>query len=165
MTAWTKELSRLRGLPVEKRYAMCCARLEQHPRCPQAGYLAACYEFDHGRPATAVRRMMIVHHAEPRLESAALLVFSGLNWASKREQPLLDVLVRTWDEFRRPEFDRTMIEQELLDLFADPGHGLAEVSPLARRLWRLPLATIRDQLLGVAAEQNRGAYPLLLATA
>lgn len=164
-TIWRAGLDRLRGLPPEERYCAARARLAAQPRCPVAGYLAACHEFDTGRPATAVRRMMVVHHAEPSLESAALLVFAGLNWSGRREHPLLEVLVSTWEEFRRPEFDRTPREQELLGQFAEAGQGLPQVSPLARRLWRLPLETVRVQLQEVAADQNRGAYPLLLATA
>ncbi len=162
---WRAGLERLRGLASRDRYRVARERLATEPRCPVSGYLAACHEFDSGRPAMAVRRMMVVHHAEPGLESAALLVFAGLNWSGLRERPLLEVLVSTWEEFRRPEFDRTVREQELLDAFAEAGQGLDQVSPLARRLWRLPLETVRVQLREVAAEQNRGAYPLLLATA
>ena len=54
------------------------ARLRPHPRCPVARYLLACDCFDRGRAALAVQHMMIAYHAEPDLQSAALLAFAGL---------------------------------------------------------------------------------------
>lgn len=162
---YTQLVQSLSAAPADERRRRCESRLQTEPRCPVARYLLACADFDHGRPATAVRSMMIAHHSDPALESAALLVFAGLNWIEKRHQPLLDVLVATWEEFRRPEFYRTAREKLLLDAFAEPAAGLEGVSLLARRLWRLPLGVVRGQLRDVAARHNAVEYPLLLATA
>jgi hypothetical protein len=151
--------------PAEERRRRSEARLRDDPRCPIARYVLACADFDSGRPASAVRSMMIAHHSDPALQSAALLVFAGLNWIEKRNRPLLDVLVATWEEFRRPQFDRTPREKLLLDAFAEPAEGLQGVSPLARGLWRLPLRAVREQLRDVAARHDAVEYPLLLATA
>lgn len=135
------------------------------PRCAIARYVAGCYLFDHNRPAQAVRSMMIAHHAEPAYESAALLVFAGLNWIAEPQRPLLDVLLGTWDQFRRPQFSRTAAERRLLDAFAAPMPA-TRASELTVRLWRLPLATVRAQLSEAAREDASDAYPrLLLATA
>lgn len=153
-----------RGLSGAERYQRCQQRLAVAPRCPVARYLAGCYDFDEGRPALGVRSMMIAHHCEPALESAALLVFAGLNWI-ERQAPLLEVLLATWDEFRRPQFDRTRRERMLLDAFAEPAEGVERVSPLARRIWRLPLATLRAQLREIATRTDMNQYPLLLAPA
>jgi hypothetical protein len=142
------------------------ARVAAEPRCAVTRYLLACRCIDAGGPAWAVRHLMVAHHALPALESAALLVFAGLNWIARRDEPLLPVLLETWDEFRRPEFDRTAAECALLDAFAEPAGGLAGVSALARRLWRLPIQTLRAQIR--AATTSRDAvesYPLLVATA
>ncbi len=139
--------------------------LAANPRCPVARYLAACQSFDRGRSDLAVRHMMIANHAEPQLESAALLVFAGLNWIGRRGVPLLPVLLDTWEEFRRPEFDRTRAERALLDAFADPENGLTQVSPLAGRLWRLPLQTLRAQIRQAIVSRDAGLYPLLTASA
>lgn len=148
----------------ERRRSLCFARLEEHPRCPVARFLIGCDAFDQGQPATGVRSMMIAYHADPTLESAALLVFAGLDWIQNRSRPLLDVLVRTWEEFRRPEFDRTPHERFLLDALSVPADGwLDRVSPLARRLWRLPLETIRRQLRDVAQRPEADDYPLLIS--
>lgn len=139
-------------------------RLEADPRCPAANYLLACHCFDRGRCAQAVRYMMTAHHAEPALESAALLVFAGLNWVNRRPEALLPVLLDTWEEFRRPEFDRQYKERRLLDAFARPRDELNGVSPLARRLGRLPIRTLRAQIHEALRSSNAGHYPLLLST-
>ena len=104
---------------------------------------------------------MVAHHALPQLESAALLVFAGLNWVAQRGSSLLPVLLATWEEFRRPEFDRQREERLLLDAFAQPDPGLTQVSPLARRLWRLPVQTLRAQIREAIVSRDVGLYPLL----
>ncbi|MFQ5807340.1 MAG: hypothetical protein ACE5I3_12910 [Phycisphaerae bacterium] len=140
-------------------------RLKSEPRCPVTRYLLACHCFDRRRCAQAVQHMMTAHHAEPAFESAALLVFAGLNWASQRKAACLPVLLDTWEEFRRPEFDRHRKERRLLDAFAKPREELNGVSPLARRLWRLPIRTLRAQIREAVLSPNAGQYPLLLAPA
>lgn len=139
--------------------------LETEPRCPVTHYLLACHHFERGRCAQAVRHMMIAHHAEPALESAALLVFSGLNWVNRPATELLPVLLDTWEEFRRPEFDRCGAERQLLDAFSEPRTDFNGMSPLARRLWRLPIRALRAQIRAAVRSPNTGEYPLLLATA
>jgi len=140
-------------------------RFKQEPRCPITNYLLGCHGFDRGRCAHAVRHMMTAHHAEPAFESAALLVFAGLNWISRRGEALLPVLLDTWVEFRRPEFDRHRKERRLLDAFDKPLEDYGAVSPVARRLWRLPIGTLRVQIREVVLSQNAERYPLLLAPA
>jgi len=141
------------------------ARLTDHPRCAGTRYLLGCQCLERGRPATAVRHMMVAHHAEPDLQSAALLVFSGLNWIERRGAPLLSVLLDTWNEFRRPEFDVRRRERRLLDALAESDPGLECVSPLARRLWRLPIRTLRAQIREAIVSKDAGLYPLLSAPA
>lgn len=149
----------------QQRDAWLADRLAQAPRCAVARYLAACRCFDSGRPAHAVRHMMVAHHAEPQFESAGLLVFAGLNWVSRQQQPLLAVLLATWEEFRRPEFDRRRRERALLDALAEPIDGLERLSVLARRLWRIPIQTLRHQLRAAIQSGDVAQYPVLLAPA
>jgi hypothetical protein len=151
--------------PADQFAAQLQARLAADPRCPVTRYLAACQCFDRGRSAPGVRHMMVAHHAEPQFESAALLVFAGLNWIGRRGAALLPVLLDTWEEFRRPEFDRTRQERALLDALAEPDPGLERVSLLARRLWRLPLQTLRAQIRQAIVSRDAGLYPLLTASA
>ena len=158
-------IQRYSRAPSERLPAELEAGLAIDARCPVTRYLLACQCFDRGRSALAVRHMMVAHHAEPRLQSAALLVFAGLNWISQRGATLLPVLLATWEEFRRPQFDRYGVERRLLDAFADPDPGLAQVAPLARRLWRLPIQTLRAQVREAIRSRDAGLYPLLTAPA
>ncbi len=132
-------LERYARTPADSLPGVCAAHLAEYPRCPVTRYLLGCHCFDRGRAAPGVRHFMIAHHAEPRFQSAALLAFAGLNWVSRRGAALLPMLIETWEEFRRPEFDCLRPERRLLDALAEPDPGLAQVGPLACRLWRLPI--------------------------
>ncbi len=143
-------LDKLAAWRSRERAVTLCQRLRdllrQQPRCPEAHYLLGCACFDRQQVACGVRHLMTAHHLDPRLESAALLVFAGLNWARRPEQRLLAVVLETWHEFRQPPFDRRRCERRLLDALADHTGPPAHASPLARRLWRLPIQTLREQL-------------------
>jgi hypothetical protein len=141
------------------------ARLRERPRCGAGRYLLGCEFLDQGLPASAVRQMMVAHHVDPALESAALLVFAGLDCVSRTGTLLLPALLDTWEEFRRPDFDRTRTERVLLDAFDEPLTGVSGLSPLARRLWRLPIRTLRAQIRAAVTSQDATHYPMLLAPA
>lgn len=158
-------LSLLLRSPAERLPAQLEARLRDQPRCAVTRYLLACHCFDRGRVATAVRHLMIAHHAEPEFESAALLVFAGLNWIGRQQALLLPVLLDTWEEFRRPEFDRRPRERRFLDALAEADPGVQSVAPLAGRLWRLPIQTLRAQIREAIVSRDAGLYPLLTAPA
>ncbi|HRS28395.1 MAG TPA: hypothetical protein P5255_09035 [Phycisphaerae bacterium] len=154
-------VERYAQLPLRQLAERLPAEAAARPRCPVTRYLLGCCCLDQGRAALGVRHLMVAYHAEPRLESAALLVFAGLSWVGQREAALLPVLLATWDEFRRPQFDRTWPERLLLDAFAAPEPGLGQAPLLARRLWRLPLTTLRDQIREAMPSPAAALYPLL----
>jgi hypothetical protein len=167
-------MKRQRMTSIALQYAQCSTeqtqslaqeRLARDPRCAVTRYVLGCHCFDRGSTALAVRHLMIAHHAEPTLESAALLAFAGLNWVGTRGSALLGVLLDTWDEFRRPEFDRRPLERAVLDAFAEPDPGLDRVTPLARRLWRLPIRTLRAQIRAAVVSRDTSRYPLLTTPA
>ena len=159
--SFRRVIATLARCPSEQFASALESRLAEAPRCAATRYLLACHCFERGRSAHAVRHLMVAHHAEPDLQSAALLVFAGLNWISRRGTALLPVLLDTWEEFRRPEFDRLSRERLLLDAFAEPQPGLERISPLAQRLWRLPIRTLRAQIREAVLSGQPGAYPLL----
>lgn len=153
------------ALPPAALSAALPRRLQTHPRCAATRYMAGCLDFDAQRPASAVRHMMIAQHAEPQLKSAALLVFAGMNWIGRREVRFLAVLLDTWEEFRRPEFDVHPREQSLLDRF-DERPGLPADAPrLARKLWRLPIQGLREQLRLAVATRDVQLCSILAASA
>lgn len=158
-------LQRYAQTPGDRLTTLLEERLLVEPRCAVTRYLLGCQCFDRGRSATAVRHLMIAHHVDVQLQSAALLVFAGLNWVSRRGAQLLPVLLETWEEFRRPDFDRLRRERALLDAFAEPDPGLELMPPLARRLWRLPILTLRSQIRAAVLSRDAGLYPLLATPA
>lgn len=106
---------------------------------------------------------MVAHHADAALQSAALLVFAGLNLTARRGAALLPVLLDTWEEFRRPQFDRFARERRLLDALAEPPPS-ETLPPMARRLWRLPLRTLRAQIRQAVLSGDVAMFPMLSAT-
>lgn len=158
-------VSSFAGLKGDELSARIEARLVEAARCPAARYVAACQCFDRGRPAPGVRHMMIAYHAEPRLQSAALLAFAGLNWVSRPRAALLPVLLETWEEFRRPDFDRSRTERVFLDAMAEPEPGVEGLGELARRLWRIPIRILRAQIREAVLRRDAALCPLLLAPA
>ncbi len=164
-SGWSKRVALFARARAEGLPALLETEAAARPACPIVRYLSGCLCLDRGRVALGVRHFMTAHHAEPRLQSAALLAFAGLNGVERRGAPLLPVLLDTWDEFRRPEFDRTWCERTLLDAFAEPDPGLVHVAPLARRLWRLPIRTLRAQIREAIVSRDAGLYPLLTAPA
>ena len=158
-------LREVAALPPGGRSRFLQQRVVGQPRCPVTRFLLGCEALDRGRIATAVRHMMVAHHSEPDFESAALLVFAGLKWGPQSTRPLLAVLLETWEEFRRPAFDRTRREKLLLDAFAEPLDVRGPLSSLARRLWRLPVRTLRAQIREAVAGDAAQRYPLLVSPA
>ena len=139
------------------------ARLAIEPRCAASQFLAGCLDIEDGRPASAVRHFMVARHVEWQLQSAALLVFAGLNVIDRPREPMLRVLLDTWEEFRRPQFDVYRKERSLLDRFHEPEPNLGALPPLARKLWRLPIAPLRMQIREAVDNRDAVLYPLLAA--
>lgn len=162
---WPDIVAEYAQTPPEELPDVLQGRVREEPRCAVTRYLLGCQYFDRGRSATAVRHLMIAHHAEPQLQSAALLAFAGLIWQQRRGMTLLPVLLETWEEFRRPEFDLYRRERVLLDGFGQPDPGLEHVAPLARRLWRLPIRTLRAEIREVVLSRDAALFPLLTVTA
>lgn len=132
--------------PGEDRHARLLDRLTRTPRCPLTRYLLGCEEWDRGRPACATRHFMVAYHAEPRLGSAALLVFAGLVYFSRSDESLLRAIEQAWDEFRQPEFDVSPRERRLLDSLEIPSPGGPPVRADYAAFWRLPIARLRGEL-------------------
>lgn len=126
-------------------------RLAQQPRCAATRFLLGCREFDARRPAHGARHFMIAYHADPELQSAALLAFTGLYWSCQPRRGLLDVVLDVWHDFRRPEFDVRRRERRLLDAFAEPAPDWPASALAVARFWRLPIAALRDALRRAAS--------------
>ncbi len=136
----------LRDSAADRRLAYLSERLAAEPLCPVTRYLLACEQLSRRHTAEAVRNFMLVYHAEADLQSAALLVFAGLNWIARPAERLAQVVLSTWYEYRRPAFDQTRRERRLLDAVAVPLPEWSGAPPIARALWRLPIELLRAEL-------------------
>ncbi len=117
----------------------------QSPRSAERRYLLGCAHWDAQLIASGARCFMWAYRLEPRLQSAALLAFAGLAWSARPADPLLAVLRDTWEEFRRPTFDVQPIERRLFDAHREPAPDFRDAQ-FERRLFRLPLRSLREQL-------------------
>jgi hypothetical protein len=153
----TAEPAQLRG--------MVAAQLEQTPTCGLSRYLLGCLSVDAGQVALGTRHFMIAHHQEPQYRSAALLVFTGLAWSRRTTDAFLPVLLDTWEEFRHPAFDIEPREQALFDAFGETFPGDARATPLAARLWRLPIRTLRTALREALAHVDQAPLTILKQSA
>lgn len=161
----SKLLSSLPAPGTPARVSALAACTAKTRKCGVARYLLGCELFDHGFSATAVRHMMAAHHADAALESAALLAFAGMHAICRPTPTLLPALLETWEEYRRPDFDRTRRERALLDAFDEPLTGLQGLTPLAARLWRLPIRVLRTQIRAAVQEHDVAHFPMLMSPA
>lgn len=143
---WQRAIAEFLAVPAGQRTAPLTRLLADDGEAPVTRFLLGCAWLDEGRPASAAQCMMIAHHQEPRLQSAALLAFAGLLWCSRPEDGLLSVVVDAWLEFHQPEFDVTPAERRLLDQCSSPGWAARGASVLAGRLRRLPVERLRREL-------------------
>ncbi len=121
------------------------SRLEQQPHCAVSRYLLALRHYERGDWALGVQEFMRALHDCAALESATLLVFSGLRLVDEPGS-LAAALAASWVEFRRPAFDRSLVERTLFDRLEAPRPAALPAGALAARLWRIPLATLRVEL-------------------
>ena len=152
MNRLRKTLDRYRGLAPPDLRSAAASALRDQPRCAASRYLFGCLEFDAGRPAHGVREWMIAYHAKPYFSSAALLVFSGLNYIAASSDSLLRALLESWVEYRRPKFDDSPQERALLDALAiDASPPPPRLSALGRQVWRLPIRRLRSEIQAAVA--------------
>lgn len=158
MAELAASLAEYRGAALVERLR---TRLTMEPRCPVGRYVMGCEWLERASPAPAARHFMIAFHAEPRFRSAALLAFAGLSWVSRPGCALLRVLIDTWEEYRRPEFDRDRTEIMFLNAFGADEPPELRGDVFARRLWRLPIRTLRAQVADAVAARNADLWPIL----
>lgn len=84
------------------------------PTTAPAWYLLGCALLREGHTKRAARAFGMAHHADCRLESAALLAFACLKAKEGPDSDILEQIGQTWFEMKRPDLrahweDRTML--------------------------------------------------------
>lgn len=123
-------------------------------------YLRGCLAMRAGCMRDAARAFGMAHHADCHLQTAALLTFAGLKSADGAENDFLMQLVQTWHEMKRPDVDREVEDNMVVEglLAADPvGDGF---SPLGRLAWMVSGEEQRGRLNELAAHPSDWCRPL-----
>ncbi|HUN80155.1 MAG TPA: hypothetical protein VMV81_01475 [Phycisphaerae bacterium] len=124
-------------------------------------YLQGCSAARAGEMRVAARHFGMAHHADWRLQSAALLTFSALKTAEGDETKLLDQLVQTWHEMREPEILREPVDRLLIDSLVEKDHPPRECSDLGRLAWIVSSPGQRRRLKQLLDEKPQWAAPLM----
>jgi hypothetical protein len=141
--------------PVEQRLEVFSALpLEREPSGP-AWYLLGCARLHENQTRSAARAFGMAHHADWKLESAALLTFACLKAGEGSDSDLVEQIAVTWQEMKRPELlkrreDRLLLE--CLDVTVGPAPAL---SPLGRLAWLVVGPPLRPRVEQLFAERGR----------
>lgn len=126
--AWIRSTSENRGDAMQ-------ALLDEPATNACASYLLAAHHLRNGRVKQAAREFGVAHHSDYRLESAALLTFACLKAIEGPESDIVEQIVRTWEEMRRPEIGRSADEKALLECLAQTTRDPPPLSPIGRLVW------------------------------
>ncbi|HKQ50170.1 MAG TPA: hypothetical protein VJZ71_18995 [Phycisphaerae bacterium] len=99
-----------------------------------AWYLLGCAYLQEGRPRLAARAFGVAHHADYRLETAALLTFACLKAREGPDSDIIDQTIQTWHEMREPDLARHAPDRLMLDGLASMESPPA-LSPLGQLIW------------------------------
>ncbi len=97
----------------------------------------------------AARAFGMAHHADWRLENAALLTFACLKATDGPGSDIAAQLAATWREMKRPDLLRRPEDRLLLACLAETTPGLPELSDLGRLAWLM----VGPELRPAVAEQ------------
>ncbi|MBI5765071.1 MAG: hypothetical protein HZA51_16270 [Planctomycetes bacterium] len=103
---------------------------------PATWYLAGVQALRAGRVRDAARAFGIAHHADFELVSAALLTFAGLKASSGAVADVVQSIVATWREMKRPTLGETQADGLMLGAIARTAPaGPPNGSKLATLIW------------------------------
>ncbi len=100
-----------------------------------AWFLLGCARLREGRIGEAARAFGVAHHADYRIESAALLTFACLKASTAERSGILEQIFETWDEIGRPAVAAHREEGLLFDCLESTTRDLPELSPIGRLAW------------------------------
>jgi hypothetical protein len=117
--------------------------------------MLGCAWLDRGYPERAVRPFQMAYHANPDYPVAMVLAFACMKVNCDTADNVLEQVIGTWQEVRRPALGRKPRERLFLAA-SRRGRAPAGASPLAEALWSLPAQSLRRQIAD--ALTNRPAW-------
>lgn len=118
-----------------------------------AWFLFGCAHLREGRIGDAARAFGVAHHADYRVESAALLTFACLKASAADQSGILKQIIDTWDEMGCPAVAERRAERLLFDCLESTTRDLPELSPIGRLAW---LVVGADQQSGIERTIREG---------
>ncbi|MFH1420041.1 MAG: hypothetical protein ABII12_17335 [Planctomycetota bacterium] len=119
----------------DERIAAMLAILNSGDAGAPAWYLVGCAYLQQCRAKEAARAFGMAHHADWRLETAALLTFACLKTLEGEDSDLIEQIVTTWREMRKPDLTRHREDRFLLDCLASTTRDPPRLSALGRIAW------------------------------
>lgn len=88
----------------------------------------------------------MAHHADCDLESAALLTFACLKAADGPDSDLVEKIISTWEEMRRPELLARPADSKMAACLATADPPPPRLSPLGRLVWPVVGPALRAEV-------------------
>jgi hypothetical protein len=99
-----------------------------------------------GRTKDAARSFGMAHHADHRLENAALLTFACLKAKEGADSDLVEQLIQTWYETGSMPITRTRADRSLMASLDDRDDTTSRLTALGRLAWTVLGPAARDRL-------------------
>jgi hypothetical protein len=125
-----------------------------------AWYLLGCAYLQDSRPRLAARAFGVAHHADYRLETAALLTFACLKAAEGPDSDIINQTIQTWHEMRKPDLTRRAPDRLMLNCLASASTAPPPLSSLGQLIWLAVSPTQREQLEKLLANGTQHAAAL-----
>lgn len=140
------------------------AAFEEHVKgldlCAPAWYLLGCACLQEGRPRHAARAFGVAHHADYKLESAALLTFACLKSTEGPDCDIVDQMIQTWHEMREPDLTRREQDCFMLSGLASASTAPPPLSLLGQLIWLTVSDPQRSQVEKMVANGSPHAAAL-----
>jgi hypothetical protein len=135
--------------------------LNDQPINGPASFMLACTLLREGRAREAAREFGAAYHADCNLESAALLTFACLKSKDGLDGDIVQPIVQTWREMKRPDLfanweDRSVLSA--LEVVSDPAPTSLS---LGKFIWIVLGPAHSQRAAGMAIAEGQAAAPKL----
>ncbi len=119
-----------------------------------AWYLLGCLYLRQGRTREAARSFGMAHHQNCQLLTAALLTFACLKTQEGQDCDLVEQIVATWHEMKRPPLLQSAEDRRILTCVAETEGEPPSASPLARIIWLVASPTNKARLMSLIGSDD-----------
>ncbi len=142
-----------REASLDQREAVLVALTRNSPETALGWYLLGAMQLRGGRIREAARSFGMAHHRECNLESAALLTFACLKAREGEDCDLIEQVLTTWVEMRRPDLAASAEDRRAMECLAEPDcpEGL---TVLGKLLWSVCDGANRARLMAAISDRN-----------